>query len=80
MKEFYFDDKHRAICYLVAETGNWLTCNQVLFSPYVLVFVNKNEENIGDNLTKKQIEDSPPLNSDKPVSKQFEEDLHGYYG
>jgi uncharacterized protein YrrD len=80
VKEFYFDDKHWTIRYLVADTGNWLTGNQVLLSPYVLVSVNKNEENIGVNLTKKQIEDSPPLSSDKPVSKQFEEDLHGYYG
>jgi hypothetical protein len=80
VKEFYFDDKHWAIRYLVADTGNWLTGNQVLISPYALVSVNKEEENIGVNLTKKQIEDSPSLNSDKPVSLQFEEDLHGYYG
>jgi hypothetical protein len=31
-------------------------------------------------LTKKQIEDSPSLNIDKPVSQQFEEVYHGYYG
>jgi uncharacterized protein YrrD len=80
VKEFYFDDKHWTIRYLVADTGNWLTGNQVLLSPYVLVSVNKEEENIGVNLTKKQIEDSPPLYSDKPVSKQFEVELHGYYG
>jgi hypothetical protein len=80
VKEFYFDDKHWAIRYLVADTGTWLTGNQVLISPYVLISVNKEEENIGVNLTKKQIENSPPLESHKPVSKQFEEDLYGYYG
>jgi stress response protein YsnF len=79
VKEFYFDDKHWAIRYLVADTGTWLTDNQVLLSPYVLVSVNKEEENIGVNLTKKQIENSPPLESHKPVSKQFEEELQGYY-
>lgn len=80
VKEFYFDDKHWTIRYMVADTGNWLIDNQVLISPYALAAVNKEEENISVNLTKKQIEDSPSLNSDKPVSKQFEEDLHGYYG
>ncbi len=25
VKEFYFDDRHWAIRYLVADTGNWLT-------------------------------------------------------
>jgi hypothetical protein len=40
----------------------------VLISPYALISVNKEEEQIGINLTKKQIEDSPSLDSDKPVS------------
>jgi uncharacterized protein YrrD len=80
VKEFYFDDKHWTVRYLVADTGNWLTGNQVLLSPYVLESVNKEDENIEVNLTKKQIENSPALESHKPVSKQFEEDLHGYYG
>jgi uncharacterized protein YrrD len=80
VKEFYFDDKHWTVRYLVADTGNWLTGRQVLISPLALIIANKEEENIGVNLTKKQIEDSPSLNSDKPVSKQFEADLHGYYG
>jgi hypothetical protein len=31
-------------------------------------------------LTKKQIKDSPSLNSDKPVSSQFEESYYEYYG
>jgi sporulation protein YlmC with PRC-barrel domain len=31
-------------------------------------------------LTKKQIEESPALASDKPVSRQYEEDYYGYFG
>jgi hypothetical protein len=33
VKEFYFDDKHWTIRYLVADTGNWLPGRQVLISP-----------------------------------------------
>ena len=80
VKEFYFDDQHWTIRYLVADTGNWLTGRQVLISPYALVAVNKEEQHIAIDLTKKQIEDSPSLNSDKPVSRQFEEAYYGYYG
>ncbi len=80
VKEFYFDDQHWAIRYLVADTGNWLTGRQVLISPYALVAVNKEKQNIDINLTKKQIEDSPSLDSDKPVSRQFEDAYYGYYG
>ena len=80
VKEFYFDDRHWTIRYLVADTGNWLTGRQVLISPYALISVIKPEQRIGVNLTKKQIEDSPSLNSDKPVSRHFEEAYNGYYG
>ena len=37
--------------------------------------MNKEEHNIAVDLTKKQIENSPSLDSDKPVSRQFEERL-----
>jgi uncharacterized protein YrrD len=80
VKEFYFDDQHWAIRYLVADTGNWLTGRLVLISPYALVAVSKEEQHITIDLTKKQIEDSPSLNSDKPVSRQFEEAYYRYYG
>ena len=80
IKEFYFDDHYWTIRYLVADTGNWLTGTQVLISPYALSAVNKKEHYIVIDLTKKQIEDSPSLNTDKPVSRQFEEGYHEYYG
>ncbi len=80
VQEFYFDDKHWTIRYLVAATGDWMTGRQVLISPYALVSVMKETKHIAINLTKSQIEESPSLESDKPVSKQFEESYHGYYG
>ena len=60
VKEFYFDDYHWTIRYLVADTGNWYTDHQVLISPYALVEVLRERQYIAVNLTKKQIEDSPP--------------------
>src|SRR5664280_3302547 len=80
IKEFYFDDRHWTVRYLVADTGNWLTGRQVLISPYALVAVNHDHQNIVTDLTKKQIEDSPSLDSDKPVSCQFEQAFYGHYG
>jgi hypothetical protein len=80
VKEFYFDDRHWAVRYLVADTGNWLTGLRVLISPYALTAVNKEEQHIAVDLTKKQIEESPSLYSDKPVSRQFEIFYNGYYG
>ncbi|MCD2450587.1 PRC-barrel domain-containing protein [Methylicorpusculum oleiharenae] len=80
VNEFYFDDHYWTIRYLVADTGNWLTGRKILISPYALAGVNKEEQFIAVDLTKKQIEDSPSLDSDKPVSRQFEEDYYQFYG
>jgi len=80
VNEFYFDDQHWTVRYLVADTGNWLTGRQVLLSPYALLAVDPEKHHIAIDLTKKQIEDSPSLNTDKPVSRQFEEAYFGYYG
>jgi hypothetical protein len=79
VKDFYFDDRHWTIRYLVADTGGWLSDRQVLISPYALVAMNKEEKNIAIDLTKKQIEDSPTLDSNKPVSHQFEQAYYGHY-
>lgn len=80
VRQFYFDDQHWGVRYLVADTGGWLSGRQVLISPHALVGVIKDEKALAVNLTKQQIQDSPPLESDMPVSRQFEEEYHGYYG
>jgi hypothetical protein len=80
LKEFYFDDHYWTIRYLVVDTGDWLGERPVLISPYALLSVNKEERYISIGLTKKRIENSPSWDSDKPVSRQFEEAYHGYYG
>ena len=80
VKEFYFDDRHWTIRYLVAETGSWLASRIVMISPYALNSAIESEKDISVNLTKKQIEKSPSIDSHKPVSRQFENDYYGYYG
>ena len=80
VKEFYFDDRHWTIRYLVAETGNWLSGRKILISPYALTGINRGGKQISVNLTTKQIENSPSLETHKPVSLQFEEAYNGYYG
>ena len=82
VREFCFDDRHWTIRYLVANTGYWLPGRQVLISPYALVAIDRDIYNlkININLTKQQIQESPSLDSDKPVSRQFEGSYYGYYG
>jgi len=78
--EFYFDDQSWTVRYLVADTGGWLSGRQVLISPYALDPANKGNKIIPVDLTRAQIEKSPALSSDRPVSRQYEEDYYSYYG
>ncbi len=78
-KEFYFDDRNWTIRYLVADTGAWLSSRRVLISPYALDAVNQDAKLIPVDLTKKQIENCPPLEADKPVSRQYEIQYYPYY-
>jgi len=80
VKDFYFDDQNWAVRYVIADTGTWLTGRQVLISPYAFAGLQQAEKVLRVNLTRKQIEDSPEIESHKPVSRQYEEEYHRYYG
>jgi uncharacterized protein YceK len=80
VKDFYFDDRNWAVRYVVADTGSWLTGCQVLISPHSLGRLAQAGKILCVNLTRKQIEDSPSIESHKPVSRQYEEEYHRYYG
>ena len=80
VKDFYFDDHDWVVRYLIADTGTWLTGRQVLISPRSLGRLDQAEKIQHVNLTRKQIENCPPLESHKPVSRQYEEEYHRFYG
>ena len=80
VEEFYFDDKHLVIRYLVADAGMSFTGRHVLLSPYALGAVSTTKHHITVDLSKKQIEGSPALDRQAPISRQYEEAYYGYYG
>lgn len=79
-RELYFDDRHWTVRYLVADTGGWLTGRQVLLSPHALGGADVIDRVIPVALTKSQIEQSPSLATDQPVSRQYERHFYDYYG
>jgi len=80
IKEFYFDDHSWTVRYLVADTGGWLSGRTVLISPYALSPANEDSKSIPVDLTKIQIERSPSLDTDRPVSRQYEWEYFSFYG
>jgi hypothetical protein len=77
---FFFDDLTWTIRYLVADTGGWLFNRLVLLSTISLGQPEWEERVFPVRLTREQVENSPPVTVDRPVSRQMEEKLARYYG
>jgi hypothetical protein len=76
----YFDDETWTIRYLTVETGGWLGGRPVLISPISVIEADWNAQRLEVALTMKQVENSPNIDTHKPVSRQHEAVYFGYYG
>jgi hypothetical protein len=77
--EFYFDDDNWTVRYLIADTGRWLPGRKVLLSPVALGKVDWDSKRLHVAMTKKQVENSPDIDTAKPVSRQHEMAYYNYY-
>jgi uncharacterized protein YrrD len=74
--DIYFEENTWVVRYLVVEVGDWLDRNTLLFSPLA---VTLHEEGINIGIKREMIEKSPPINIERPFSRQQEVELHRYY-
>ena len=79
VEEFLFDDATWTIRYLVVNTGGWLLGREVLISPVALCQPDWESQEFPVKLTREQVQNSPGIDTDLPVSRQHEIDLHAYY-
>lgn len=79
VKDMYFDDQTWRVRYMVVETGNWLFGRKVLISPVALQEPDWDAGFFPSNLTIDQVKNSPDFDTEKPVSRQHEADLHNHY-
>lgn len=80
IKDFYFDDKHWAIRYVVADTRGWIEGRQVLLSPHAFDRLPRTGKTLPVHLTRTQVEESPPMETHQPISRKYEEEYYRYYG
>lgn len=80
LTDFYFDDEAWVIRYFVVDTGNWLSSRKVLISPMAISHPNWAEKSLPVSITKEQVQNSPDIDTEKPVSRQHEIQHLGYYG
>ncbi len=80
VQDFYLDDLSWVIRYLVVETGGWLLGKRVLLSPLILGRPDWETGTLPVGLTRRQVEESPDIDLDQPVSRHQEIRLFRYYG
>ncbi len=79
VNDILFDDETWEVRYMVVETGSWLSRRKVLIAPDALGQPQWEPKRIPVFLTMEQIEKSPDIDLDKPVSLQHQVKLHEYY-
>jgi hypothetical protein len=80
VKECYFSDDTWLIRYLVVDTGGWLTGRLVLISPNAVREISDSEKKVRLDIIRRQVEESPPIDTHRPISRQYELEYHNYYG
>jgi hypothetical protein len=80
LEDVYFDDQSWTVRYFVVDTGTWLSGRKVLISPAAVRGLDAAGPRLETVLTRGQIEESPSIDTAKPVSRQHETALASHYG
>lgn len=79
VSEFYFDDATWTLRYMVVETGTWLAGRKVLISLAALGKPEWQSVSFSVKLTSEQVRNSPDIDTERPIYRQHEAELHSYY-
>ena len=80
VSDFYFDERHWTIRYLVVETGGfWEGPARVLISPVAFREAEWATKKFHLALTREKVKNSPMLPEDEPISRQYEKNYYQYY-
>ncbi|TCT10177.1 PRC-barrel domain-containing protein [Paralcaligenes ureilyticus] len=81
VKDFIFDDKEWAIRYLVVDTHNWWPGGKkVLVATQWIENIDWTDSTVQTKLTREQIQNSPEYNEDMALDRDYEAELHHFYG
>jgi hypothetical protein len=77
---FFIDDERWVVRYLIVSTGSLFQRSHVLISPIFFRDIEWPNRRFHLSLTADKIKDSPNIDVHKPVSRQHEQEYHGYFG
>ncbi|HZS33727.1 MAG TPA: PRC-barrel domain-containing protein [Methylomirabilota bacterium] len=77
--DVYFDADTWTVRYLVVDAGTWLTGRRVLVSPRAVRGADPGSRHLDVALARQQVENSPDVDTARPVSRQHEIEFAEYY-
>lgn len=79
VRDLFFDEIGWTVRYFVVETGAWLRSRQVLISPEAVRETAWAQKQLAVDLTTDQVRNSPGVETDRPVSRQYEARMREHY-
>ena len=79
LEVFCFDDVKWVIRYLLVDSGVWLKGRKVLVSPLAVGETGADDSFLCVELTRSQIQGSPPFDAERPISRAYETRYYQYY-
>ena len=80
VNDMFFDDQTWGTAYLVVRLGHAITRREVLLPPTALGQPDWGKQQFPVAYSKQQVEDSPDIDLDQPISRQREKELFEYFG
>ncbi|WP_010219602.1 PRC-barrel domain-containing protein [Sphingomonas sp. PAMC 26621] len=80
ISDFLLDDATWKVRWMVVDTGGWLIGRTILIHPSAVTSADAEAGAISVALTKAQVEESPDVATDRPISQQLQNAIYGYYG
>lgn len=78
--DVFFDTWRWTVRYLVVDTGGWLSGRRVLISPIAITRVDWDSGSIEVRLSRRQVQNAPDVDVDRPLSRQHEIAFFRHFG
>lgn len=80
VSDFLFDDAHWKVRWLVIDTGEWSEAGKVIVPTQVVGHPDPAKRTLSVKLTQDQVEKSPAVGDDQPISRETEASAYKHYG
>ena len=80
VENFLFDDEDWSLHYFIVDTSNWWFGKHVLISPHAVKAIEWSDRQVQLDVSRQQVEASPPWDPLVAFDEIYAKRLHGHYG